>query len=139
LSGVPCCCPPASLVSSFCCAHRSPSLPFLPLPVPPQPSSQPPPTPPLHKPLDTSVAAINDAIAALSGDGRLAEAFARERWPLAVALDAQGGIPLLLELVHLAAPEDRWVGGWVGRRAAALLDRPAAWSGCFCAPLRRHA
>ncbi len=72
-----------------------------------QPPSQPPTAPPPHKPLDTTALAINDALAALSTDGRLAEAFARERWPLAAALDAQGGVPLLLELVHLAAPEDR--------------------------------
>jgi hypothetical protein len=82
-------------------APRPPSYP------PSQPSSQPPSNPPAHKPLDTSAAAINDAIAALSSDGRLAEAFARERWPLAAALDAQGGVPLLLELIHMAAPEDR--------------------------------
>ncbi|KAF6254729.1 hypothetical protein COO60DRAFT_1642091 [Scenedesmus sp. NREL 46B-D3] len=61
-----------------------------------------------HKPLNTSAAAVDELIAALSTDPKLAEAFVRTRWPLLDYLSEQNLVPLILELVRAAPAEERY-------------------------------
>lgn len=59
-----------------------------------------------YKPIDVSNEALDSLVSALDTDRRLAEVFARARWPALESLVDQGGLPVLLELVQYS-PQER--------------------------------
>eukprot|EP00775_Hariotina_reticulata_P010780 gene10779-10936_t len=65
-----------------------------------------PPQP--HKPLNTSAAAVDEVVVALSSDAKLAEAFVRTRWSLLERVSEQNLVGLILELVRLMPGEERY-------------------------------
>lgn len=84
------------------------ALPFSPPAFRPCPNLQAPSAAPQpHKPINTTAAAVEELIGAVSTDAKLAEAFVRTRWPLLERLEQHRLVPLLLDLVRVLPGEER--------------------------------
>ena len=61
-----------------------------------------------YKPINTSATAVEELMAAVATDAKLAEAFVQTRWPLLDRLSEQHLVSLILELIRAMPGEERW-------------------------------